>query len=86
MRIYKGLVILQKDRLNRDTLLRLLFNPGVESQIGQEQPVFIYNFPASQAALAEISPQDPRVAERFEVYFKGVELANGFHENWANCC
>ena len=75
-----GLGDIAKDETNRDTLLQLLFNLGVESQIGQEQPVFIYNFPASQAALAKISPQDPRVAERFEVYFKGVELANGFHE------
>ncbi len=42
--------------------------------------MFVYDFPASQAALAKINPQDPRVADRFEVYFKGIELANGFHE------
>jgi len=40
----------------------------------------VYDFPASQAALAKINPQDHRVADRFEVYFKGIELANGFHE------
>ena len=65
---------------DRDTILQLLFYVGVESQIGQDVPCFIYDFPASQAALARISPQDSRVAERFEVYFKGIELANGFHE------
>ena len=36
--------------------------------------------PASQAALARLDPQDPRTAQRFELYCDGVELANGFHE------
>lgn len=65
---------------NRDSQLQLLFALGVEPQIGQTAPCFIQRFPASQAALAQIAADDPRVAERFEVYFKGVELANGFHE------
>ncbi|WP_201087313.1 elongation factor P--(R)-beta-lysine ligase [Aliivibrio fischeri] len=65
---------------DRDTLLQLLFSMGVEVKIGQDVPAFVYDFPASQAALAKINPRDPRVAERFEVYFKGIELANGFHE------
>ena len=65
---------------HRDTLLQLLFALGVEPRIGQQVPCFVYDFPASQAALARINPRDPRVAERFEVYFKGIELANGFHE------
>ncbi len=65
---------------DRDTLLQLLFAMGVETQIGLEKPAFIYHFPASQASLAEISKEDHRVAERFEVYFKGMELANGFRE------
>lgn len=65
---------------HRDTLLQLLFALGVEPRIGQDVPCFVYDFPASQAALACINPNDARVAERFEVYFKGIELANGFHE------
>ena len=65
---------------DRDTLLQLLFTVGVEPHIGREKPAFVYHFPASQAALAEISTEDHRVAERFEVYFKGIELANGFRE------
>ncbi|WP_034911685.1 MULTISPECIES: elongation factor P--(R)-beta-lysine ligase [Erwinia] len=65
---------------DRDTLLQLLFMIGVEPHIGKEKPAFVYHFPASQAALAEISTEDHRVAERFEVYFRGIELANGFRE------
>ncbi|MDA0119822.1 elongation factor P--(R)-beta-lysine ligase [Vibrio sp. T11.5] len=65
---------------DRDTLLQLLFGVGIEPEIGQQVPVFVYDFPASQAALAKINRQDSRVADRFEVYFKGIELANGFHE------
>ncbi|WP_022940910.1 elongation factor P--(R)-beta-lysine ligase [Psychromonas hadalis] len=63
-----------------DTVLQLLFCFAIEPVIANEQPCFVYNFPASQAALARISPADKRVAERFEVYYKGIELANGFHE------
>ena len=65
---------------DRDTLLQLLFTMGVEPHIGKDRPTFIYHFPAPQASLAQISPEDHRVAERFEVYYKGIELANGFHE------
>lgn len=69
------------DRIDdRDTLLQLLFMVGVEPHIGKEKPAFVYHFPASQASLAEISTEDHRVAERFEVYYKGIELANGFRE------
>lgn len=65
---------------NRDTLLQLLFVSGIEPRIGHDKPVFIYHYPASQGALARFNPDDPRVAERFEVYYKGIELANGFDE------
>jgi lysyl-tRNA synthetase class 2 len=65
---------------DRDTLLQLLFTMGVEPHIGKDKPTFVYHFPASQASLAQISTEDHRVAERFEVYYKGIELANGFHE------
>lgn len=75
-----GLSDIAEPEEDRDTLLQLLFSIGVEPHIGQRVPAFVYDFPASQAALAKINPQDPRVADRFEVYFKGIELANGFHE------
>jgi lysyl-tRNA synthetase class 2 len=64
----------------RNTVLQLLFCFAIEPVIANERPCFVYNFPASQAALARISKEDERVAERFEVYYKGIELANGFHE------
>ncbi|MGR5134335.1 elongation factor P--(R)-beta-lysine ligase [Vibrio alfacsensis] len=75
-----GLSDIAEPEEDRDTLLQLLFSIGVEAKIGQQVPAFVYDFPASQAALAKINLQDHRVADRFEVYFKGIELANGFHE------
>jgi lysyl-tRNA synthetase class 2 len=75
-----GLQDIAEKEQDRDTLLQLLFSVGVEPHIGQQAPAFVYDFPASQAALAKINRDDPRVADRFEVYFKGIELANGFHE------
>ncbi|MCZ4296144.1 elongation factor P--(R)-beta-lysine ligase [Vibrio sinaloensis] len=75
-----GLRDIAEPEQDRDTLLQLLFSVGVEAKIGQNVPAFVYDFPASQAALAKINVEDPRVADRFEVYFKGIELANGFHE------
>lgn len=72
--------LVNAEKENRDTLLQFLFNELVEPQIGQNRPVAVYHFPASQAALAQISSEDLRVAERFEFYYKGIELANGFSE------
>lgn len=65
---------------DKDTWLQLLMSHCIEPHIGKDRPVFIYDFPASQSALARIQDTHPPVASRFEVYFKGVELANGFHE------
>lgn len=65
---------------DRDTLLQFLFSTLVEPEIGKTRPVAVYHFPAAQAALAQISSEDHRVAERFEFYYKGLELANGFNE------
>ncbi|TNH05454.1 elongation factor P--(R)-beta-lysine ligase [Testudinibacter sp. TR-2022] len=65
---------------SRDMLLQFLFSQIVEPNIGQERPAAVYYFPTSQAALAQISSEDHRVAERFEFYYKGLELANGFNE------
>jgi len=70
----------QPELLSFDSKLQLLFSYCVEPHIGQHTPCFIYDFPASQAALAKINPDDARVAQRFEVYFQGAELANGFNE------
>ncbi len=65
---------------DRDGWLHLLLSHVIEPGLGRGRPTFVYDFPASQAALARLSGGDPPVAERFEVYIEGVELANGFHE------
>ena len=68
------------DGADRDTWLHLLMSHGVEPHLGQDRPVFVHDFPATQAALARVRLEETPLAERFEVYFRGVELANGFHE------
>lgn len=65
---------------DRDTCLQLLMSSRIELQLPTTHPIAIKDFPASQAALARKNPENPDYAERFEFYFKGVELANGFHE------
>ncbi|MHB1142143.1 MAG: EF-P lysine aminoacylase EpmA [Sulfuricaulis sp.] len=60
--------------------LDLLLTHVVEPKLGQRRLTFIYDYPASQAALARIQPGNPPVAARFELYLNGIELANGFHE------
>jgi len=52
----------------------------VEPNLGQERLTLLYEYPLPEAALARVSASDPRVAERFEIYACGVELANGFGE------
>jgi lysyl-tRNA synthetase class 2 len=62
-----------------DLFFRLLLE-RIEPHIGRGHPVFLTHWPASQAALARRCPQDPRAAERFELYLAGIELANAFVE------
>ncbi|HED40015.1 MAG TPA: EF-P lysine aminoacylase GenX [Chromatiales bacterium] len=71
---------LTKGELERDGWLDLLMSQLIEPQLGACTPVFIYDYPASQAALATIRPGAVPLAERFELYVTGVELANGYHE------
>lgn len=68
------------DLAERDAWLDLLMTSVIEPRLGQGRLTFVYDYPASQAALAKLNESDPRVAARFELYFRGVELANGFHE------
>jgi lysyl-tRNA synthetase class 2 len=57
-----------------------LFLQKVEGGLGHERPTFLTEYPASMAALARLKPGDGTVAERVELYAKGLELANGFSE------
>lgn len=68
------------ERLDRDTCLQLLMSHGIEPHLGLETPLFVYDFPSSQAALARLNNSSPPMAERFELYIQGIEIANGFHE------
>jgi lysyl-tRNA synthetase class 2 len=52
----------------------------IEPNLGISAPVFIHDYPASRGALARLKPDDPSVAERFELYMGGIELANAFTE------
>ena len=52
----------------------------VEPNLGFPAPCILEDYPRSQAALARIKPEDPEVAERFELFWAGIELANGFSE------
>jgi lysyl-tRNA synthetase class 2 len=64
----------------RDAWLDLLLTHCIEPHLGRGSLCFVYDYPASQASLARVRPGDPPLAERFELYMEGVELANGFHE------
>jgi elongation factor P--(R)-beta-lysine ligase len=64
----------------RDELLDLIVGSRVGPALGKNTLTFLHRYPASQAALARLDADDPRVALRFELYHRGVELANGYHE------
>lgn len=78
---------------DRDGWLNLLLAELVEPHLGHDSPQFVYDYPASQGALAKVREgtlssgnsdgamaRSPAVAERFELYDRGVELCNGYHE------
>lgn len=64
----------------RSAWLDLLLVQVIEARLKTAGLVVVEQYPAEQAALARLHPNDPRVAERFEVYLDGMELANGYHE------
>jgi lysyl-tRNA synthetase class 2 len=71
------------DADDRDGWLNFLLAELIEPRLGVERPAFLYNYPASQSALARVGPSrpgGPLVAERFELYLRGVEVCNGYHE------
>jgi elongation factor P--(R)-beta-lysine ligase len=57
-----------------------IFLERIEPILGLGAPTILYDYPLSMAALSRVSPTDPRLAERFEVYVCGIELANAFGE------
>ena len=61
-------------------LFSRVLSEKVEPNLGIGRPTFLTDYPATEAALARLSPHDPRIAQRFELYACGVELANAFDE------
>jgi len=78
----RGVVPVQAEGWERDEWLDLLMGAVVGPGLGHGAPVFVNDYPPSQAALARLRelPDGSQVAERFELYVDGLELANGFHE------
>jgi len=75
----KGRIRIAEDDTWSDLFSKLLVE-YVEPHLGQGRLTVLYEYPAVEAALARVKPAAPEVAERFEVYACGVELANGFGE------
>lgn len=77
-----GIEPVSYDGWERDEWLDLLMGAVVGPRLGHDAPVFVHDYPASQAALARLRelPDGSQVAERFELYVDGLELANGFRE------
>ena len=76
-----GIVVSESLGDDRNAWLALLWTHLIEPNLGDDgRPLIVFNYPVSQAMLARIRPGSPPVSERFEVYVKGVELANGFQE------
>ena len=66
-----------------DDALDLILVSHIEPALAAERPLFVYAYPPSQAALARVrapTGDQPATADRFELYLRGVELANGYHE------
>ena len=73
-----GVAVGESDRFE-DVFFRILL-ARIEPNLGRGRPTVLYDYPLFQAALARPKPNEPRVAERFEIYVCGVELANGCAE------
>lgn len=65
---------------NKDDYLMWLFSQCIEPELGLNRPCFVTSYPASQASLSRINPNDDNLSCRFELFYKGIELGNGFYE------
>jgi len=69
-------------KMSRDDYLNLILSICIEPNLGADRPCFLYEYPPSQASLAKVSLSSAGVpvAQRFELYIQGMELANGYFE------
>lgn len=65
---------------DRDSLLDVLLSHRIEPHLGVDGPTILTRYPVTQAALARPCEDDPRFAHRFELFYRGIELANGYDE------
>lgn len=73
-----GYIAVRNERY--EDLFYKIFLNEIEPKLGLDAPIIVYHYPATMAALARLSKKDERYAERFELYFNGLELANAFSE------
>lgn len=71
---------LSLDQAIRENCYEEILVEFVEPELGRQVPVFLYDYPREMASLAKARGDDPETAERFELYWRGIELANGFSE------
>lgn len=74
----KGYAVAEIDAYE-DIFYKIFLNE-IESKLGNEKPVFVYDFPAQMTSLSRLCAHDSRYAERFELYIGGLEIANAFGE------
>ena len=81
MAVQHDIDVVAHEELERDDWLDLLLSHVIQPRLPKQRPVFVHDFPASQAALARLHEvEGETVACRFELYLQGMELANGYHE------
>lgn len=68
-----------KESLNQNSFDEII-SSRIEPELGKTTPSFLMDYPASQASLAKLKPDNPEFAQRVELYIAGIELANGFTE------
>ena len=76
----KGYRFAASEDYSFDDIFFKIFLEAVEPRLGNPKPTILYDYPASMAALARLKPGAPHLAERFELYIGGIELANAFSE------
>lgn len=77
--IAQGVPVMTDSQVFEDVFFQIFLN-AVEPKLGRSRPTFLYGWPAAQAALSRIDPEDPTVALRFELYAGGLELCDAFDE------
>ncbi|XRY30709.1 MAG: elongation factor P--(R)-beta-lysine ligase [Buchnera aphidicola (Tetraneura akinire)] len=78
--IFSNINLENKTEINNNHLLELIFSLAIEPVLGLKNPIIVYHYPASQSQNSTINSDDSRLANRFEVFFKGLELGNGCEE------